>query len=118
MPVSALVTPGPGSHQGNADFAADTGIGICRVYGCLLVANQDVLEFIELEKGIVDFDNRAARIAEYILEHLGFETCTMICAPDNCILTSFIWTSTNRNNPPHHSTCNAIPPSSDLGYAH
>ena len=63
-----------GSHQGNADFAADTGIGICRMYGGLLVANQDVLEFVELEKGIVDFDNCAARIAEYILDTFGFET--------------------------------------------
>ncbi|EEZ72818.1 hypothetical protein NEICINOT_03252 [Neisseria cinerea ATCC 14685] len=42
----------------------------------------------------------------------------MICAPDNCITTSFIWFQTNRDKLLYHSTCNAIPPSSDLGYAH
>ena len=38
-----------GSYQGHADFAADAGIGICRMYGCLLMAGQNVLEFVELE---------------------------------------------------------------------
>ena len=33
-------------------------------------------------------------------------------------MTSFIWFQTNRDELLYHSTCNAIPPSSDLGYAH
>ena len=63
-----------GSYQGHADFAADAGIGICRMYGCLLMAGQNVLEFVELENGIVDFDNRTTGIAEYVFNTFGFET--------------------------------------------
>ena len=63
-----------GSNQRNADFAADARIRICRVYRRLLVACQDVFEFIELENSVVDFDDCAARIAENVLYTLGFET--------------------------------------------
>ena len=62
------------SNQRNADFAADARIRICRVYRRLLVACQDVFEFIELENSVVDFDDCAARIAENILYTFGFET--------------------------------------------
>ena len=44
------------------------------MYGRLLVTYQDVLEFIELENCVVDFENRAARIAENVFNALGFET--------------------------------------------
>ena len=63
-----------GSNQRDADFAADARIRICRVYRRLLVSGQDVLEFIELENSVVDFDDCAARIAENILYTFGFET--------------------------------------------
>lgn len=44
------------------------------MYGCLLMAGQNVLEFVELENGIVDFDNRTTGIAEYVFNTFGFET--------------------------------------------
>ena len=38
--------------------------------GGLLVANQYVLEFVLLEDGVVDVEDRAARIAEDVLDAL------------------------------------------------
>ena len=63
-----------GSNQRDTDFAADARIRICRVYRRLLVSGQNVLEFIELENSIVDFDDCAARIAKNILYAFSFET--------------------------------------------
>ena len=63
-----------GSNQRDTDFTADARIRICRVYRRLLVSGQNVLEFIELENSIVDFDDCAARIAKNILYAFSFET--------------------------------------------
>ncbi len=59
-----------GCNQCHAHLTADARIRICRVYCRLLVTGQNVLEFIELEKGIVDFDNRTAGITENVLDTL------------------------------------------------
>ena len=74
MPVSALVTPGPEVTSATPTLPLTRAYASAAVYRRLLVAGQDVLEFIELENSVVDFDDCAARIAENILYTFGFET--------------------------------------------
>jgi hypothetical protein len=40
------------------------------MHGCLLVAYQDVLEFVLLEDGVVDVENRTAGVTEDVLHAL------------------------------------------------
>ena len=54
MPVTALVTPGPGSDQGHADFAGGARIAVGSVHGGLLVAHQHVLDRVLLVERVVD----------------------------------------------------------------
>ena len=59
---------GARSHQGHADLAADTRIGVGRMCRSLFVPYQDMFEFVELEKRVVDFEYRAAGIAENVFD--------------------------------------------------
>ena len=63
-----------GSHQRHAHLAAHACIGIGGMHRCLLVAHQDMLEFVELVESVVDFQNRAAGIAEHVFHVLGLKT--------------------------------------------
>jgi hypothetical protein len=65
---------GAGGDKGDADRVRAARIGIGRVDGSLLVAHQDVLEFVLLVDGVVDVENRAARIAEDVLDALFRKT--------------------------------------------
>ena len=73
MPVTALVTPGPGGHQRHADLLRRARIAVGRVDGALLVAHEDVLDLVLLEQLVVDVEDRAARIAEDVLDALFLE---------------------------------------------
>ena len=59
---------GARSYQSHADLAADTRIGVGRMYRSLFVPYQDMFEFVELEKRVVDFEYRAAGIAENVFD--------------------------------------------------
>ena len=65
---------GARSHQSHADLAADTGIGIGGMYRSLFVPYQDMFEFVELEKRVVDFEYRAAGIAENVFDVFRLQT--------------------------------------------
>jgi hypothetical protein len=60
-----------GGHQRNADPLRRTRIGVGRVNSGLLVANQNVLDLILLEKCVIDVKNGPTRVAEYTI-HLFF----------------------------------------------
>ena len=68
MPVTALVTPGPGGHQRDADLLGRPRVAVGRVHRALLVAHQHVLDLVLLEQRVVDEQHRAARIAEDVLD--------------------------------------------------
>ena len=68
MPVTALVTPGPGGHQAHADLVRAPRVAVGRVRRALLVAHQDVAHLVLLEQLVVDEQDRAARIAEDVLD--------------------------------------------------
>ena len=40
----------------------------------LLMAHQDMLEFVELVESVVDFQNRAAGITEHVFHVFGLKT--------------------------------------------
>jgi hypothetical protein len=64
--------------------------------GCLLVAHQDVLEFVLLEDGVVDVQHRAAGIAEDVFHALlGQATDQYLSARDGncCVVTHYVFLS-------------------------
>ena len=65
---------GARSYQSHADLAADTRIGVGRMYRSLFVPYQDMFEFVELEKRVVDFEYRAAGIAENVFDVFRLQT--------------------------------------------
>ena len=73
MPVTALVTPGPGRDQRDADLVRRARIAVGRVHGALLVPHEDVLDLVLLEELVVDVEDRAARIAEDVLDAFFLE---------------------------------------------
>ena len=73
MPVTALVTPGPGGDQRDADFAGGARIAVGGVHGGLLVAHQHVLDGVLLVERVVDVENRAARVAPEVLDAFGLQ---------------------------------------------
>jgi hypothetical protein len=64
MPVTAFVTPG---------LVARPGVPVGRVDRALLVADEHVLDLVLLEELVVDVEDRAARIAEDVLDALFLE---------------------------------------------
>jgi hypothetical protein len=63
------------------------------MHGCLLVAYQDVLEFVLLEDGVVDIQDRAAGIAEDVFHALfGQATDQYLSARDGgcCVVTHYV----------------------------
>ena len=68
MPVTALVTPGPEVTSATPTFCDDARVAVGRVHGALLVAHQHVLDLVLLEELVVDVEDRAARIAEDVLD--------------------------------------------------
>ena len=68
MPVTALVTPGPEVTSATPTFCDGARIAVGRVHGALLVAHQDVLDLVLLEELVVDVEDRAAGIAEDVLD--------------------------------------------------
>jgi len=74
MPVTALVTPGPESHQHHAHFPGGSGIGIGSVHRRLLVAYQDVLDLFLLEQLVVQGKDGTARVTENELDALFLKT--------------------------------------------
>ena len=73
MPVTALVTPGPGRHQRDADLVRRARVAVGGVHGALLVAHEHVLDLVLLEELVVDVEDRAARIAEDVLDAFFLE---------------------------------------------
>ena len=69
-PVTALVAPGPEVTSTHADLAGGARIAFGGMHRALLVAHQDVLDLVLLEKGVVDRQHRAAGIAEKVLDAL------------------------------------------------
>ena len=65
---------GAGSDQRHADLAANAGIRIGRVDGSLLVAGQNMFEFMKLVNGVVDFQYCAAGITENVFHVFRFKT--------------------------------------------
>ena len=63
MPVTALVTPGPGGDQRDADLAGGARIAVGGVHRRLLVAHQHVLDRVLLVERVVDVEDRAAGVA-------------------------------------------------------
>ena len=63
-PVTALVAPGAGGHQHDADLAGGAGIALGGVHRAAFLADQDVADGVLLEQRIVDRQYRAAGIAE------------------------------------------------------
>ena len=57
-----------GGDQHDADLAGRAGIAFGRVAGALLVADEDVLDVVLLEDLVIDRQDRAARIAEDMLD--------------------------------------------------
>ena len=64
---------GAGRHEGDADLVAGARIAIRRVDRALLVPDQHVLDLFLLGKLVVDVEDRAARIAEDVLDALLFQ---------------------------------------------
>jgi hypothetical protein len=60
----------PRGHENDADLARGTGIAFRRMHGALLVAHQDVLDLLLMEKRVVDRQHRPARIPEDVLDPL------------------------------------------------
>ena len=73
MPVTALVTPGPGGDQAHADLVRRARIAVGGVHRALLVAHQHVLDLVLLEQLVVDVEHRAAGIAEDVLDAFFLE---------------------------------------------
>jgi len=66
--------PGAGGHQAHARLAGGAGVALGRMGRALFVAHQDVMQARLVEQGVVDRQDRAARIAEdgvYALIHQG-----------------------------------------------
>ncbi|MPN16094.1 hypothetical protein SDC9_163432 [bioreactor metagenome] len=57
-----------GRHQRNADLLRRARIGVCGMNGGLLMANQDVLDVLLLEKGVVNMQNGTAWVTEHIID--------------------------------------------------
>ena len=74
MPVTALVTPGPRRHQRDADLLRRARIAVGRVDRALLVADQHVLDARLLEQLVVDVEDRAARVAEDVVDAFFLQT--------------------------------------------
>ena len=74
MPVTALVTPGPDVTSATPTLLRRARIAVGRVDGALLVAHQDVLDLVLLEELVVDVEDRAARIAEDVLDAFFLQT--------------------------------------------
>ncbi len=70
MPVTALVTPGPEVTSATPDLVARPRVAVGRVDRALLVPDQHVLDLLLLEELVVDVEDRAARIAEDVLDAL------------------------------------------------
>ena len=60
----------PGRHQHAADLAGRARIAFRRMHRALLVAHQDVAQLLLLEHGVVDRQDRAAGVAEDVLDPL------------------------------------------------
>ena len=73
MPVTALVTPGPEVTSATPTLPRRARIAVGRVHRALLVAHQHVLDLVLLEELVVDVEDRAARIAEDVLDALLLE---------------------------------------------
>ena len=65
---------GAGGDQGDAHGVRAARIGVGGVHRGLFVANEDVLEFILVEDGVVDIEDRAARVTEDVLDALFCQT--------------------------------------------
>ena len=73
MPVTALVTPGPEVTSATPTFGRRARIAVGGVDRALLVAHEDVLDLVLLEELVVDVEDRAARIAEDVLDAFFLE---------------------------------------------
>jgi hypothetical protein len=65
---------GAGCHDGHADLAGTTGVGVGRMDGRLLMAHQDVLEILLLVDFVIDVEYRAARVPEDVLDTFVAQT--------------------------------------------
>ena len=100
MPVTALVTPGPGGDQRDADLVRRARVAVGGVDGALLVPHQHVLDLVLLEELVVDVEDRAARIAEDVLDAFFLEA-----ADDDfrtrelhgCALSELTWNPARRD---------------------
>lgn len=64
---------GTRGHQGHADFTRGTGKTVCRMHSRLLVAHQHMLNGVLLVEGVVDVQDRTARIAPKLLDAFGLQ---------------------------------------------
>src|SRR4029453_16890146 len=62
-----------GGDQRHADLGRRARIAIRGMHGALLVAHENVLDLVLLEELVVDVEDRAARIAEDVLDALFLE---------------------------------------------
>ena len=70
MPVTALVAPGPEVTMHHADLAGRAGVALGRVHRAAFLADQDVADVVLLKQLVVDRQDGAAGIAEYIRDAL------------------------------------------------
>ena len=64
---------GAGGDEHRTDFARRTRIAFGGMHRALLVADENVLQLLLLEHGVVDRQHRAARVAENVLDPLIHE---------------------------------------------
>ena len=74
MPVTALVTPGPEVTMQTPILLRRARIGIGRMHGRLLVADQNVLDLILLEQFVVNEKDGTARITEDVFDLFFLKT--------------------------------------------
>ena len=73
MPVTALVTPGPGSDESHTHLSGGTRIAVGRVHRRLLMAHQHVLHGVLLVQRVVNVEDRATGIAPDVFDTFGLQ---------------------------------------------
>ena len=80
-PVTALVAPGPDVTIQHRLYRLN-GHSLCRMNSRLFMPNQNMSDLVIFKQRIIDWQNRAARIAKNNLDTLTFKCFSKISAPE------------------------------------